>query len=76
MLVKQADPVERFAARLRELRKANSWTQDDLAGELECDRAYVSQLERGVQNPSLRTLVRIAQIFDVDVTFAGVSLVK
>lgn len=71
---KQATPVEKFATRLRELRETNNWTQDDLAGELECDRAYVSQLERGMQNPSLLTMVKIAEIFSVDVTFAGHSL--
>jgi len=73
--VKQAKPVEKFAACLRKLRKGNSWTQDELAGELECDRAYVSQLERGLLNPSLMTMVKLAKIFDADITFAGISLV-
>jgi transcriptional regulator with XRE-family HTH domain len=71
---KQAKPVEKFAARLRELREGENWTQDDLAGELECDRAYISQLERGVQNPSLLTMVKLAKIFAVDISFAGTSL--
>lgn len=71
----QATPVEKFSTRLRELREQVSWTQDDLAGELECDRAYVSQLERGVQNPSLLTMVKLAKIFSVDITFGGTSLI-
>jgi transcriptional regulator with XRE-family HTH domain len=74
MLVKhQATPVDKFATRLRELRERENWTQDDLAGELECDRAYISQLERGIQNPSLLTMVKLAKIFAVEITFAGTS---
>jgi XRE family transcriptional regulator, regulator of sulfur utilization len=73
--VKRKEPVRRFAARLKELREAHDWTQDDLAGELECDRAYVSQLERGIHNPSLITMAKIAKIFSVEVSFAGTPLV-
>lgn len=72
--VKQTKPVKKFAACLKTLRESNSWTQDDLAGELGCDRAYISQLERGIQNPSLLTMVKLANIFAVDITFAGTSL--
>ena len=70
----QTTPVEKFASKLRELREDAHWTQDELAGELECDRAYVSQLERGLQNPSLLTMVKIAKIFSKDIVFAGVSV--
>jgi transcriptional regulator with XRE-family HTH domain len=67
----QVDPIQIFAIRLKELREAENWTQDDLAGELQCDRAYVSQLERGVKNPSLLTMVKLAKIFAVEVSFGG-----
>lgn len=51
-------------------------TSHELAAELECDRAYVSQLERGKKNPSLLTLVKLATVLDVDVLFAGENLAK
>lgn len=69
-----ADPVKKFGAVLKKLRESNDWTQEDLAGELQCDRAYVSQLERGAKNPSLKTMVRIAHIFEADVVFAGTKM--
>lgn len=74
VVVKRKDPVKAFGTVLRELREALNWTQEDLAGELDCDRAYVSQLERGVQNPSLLTMAKLAKILSVDITFAGQSL--
>ena len=72
--MKKADPVETFGKLLRKLRDGNGWTQEDLAGELQCDRAYVSQLERGVKNPSLRTMIRLAHIFKTELLFAGINL--
>lgn len=72
--MKKVDPVILFGKTLRRLREGNDWTQEELAGELECDRAYVSQLERGAKNPSLKTMIRVAQIFGAEVTFAGINL--
>ncbi len=74
MLVKRTNPVLKFGEILRHLRTTNKWTQDELAGELQCDRAYVSQLERGLKNPSLLTMVKLADIFNVEVSFAGNKL--
>jgi transcriptional regulator with XRE-family HTH domain len=63
--------VKKFGQILRNLRQARDWTQEDLAGELNVDRAYVSQLERGLKNPSLKTMASIGKVFSVHVTFAG-----
>ena len=49
------------------MRKARGLSQEGLALQAEIDRTYVSQLERGVVNPSLRVLYRIAIALDVDV---------
>jgi transcriptional regulator with XRE-family HTH domain len=72
--VKYIDPVLKFGETVRLLREAQSWSQDDLAGELGCDRAYISQIERGIKNPSLRTMIKLASVFAVKVTFADVFL--
>lgn len=71
---KKLDPADRFGRLLREHREGQSWTQEDLASELGVDRAYVSQLERGIRTPTLRTLIKLADVFSVDVTFGGVRL--
>jgi transcriptional regulator with XRE-family HTH domain len=49
-----------LAKNLRELREAKGLSQEMLALESEVDRTYVSQIERGVCNPSLRVLHQIA----------------
>ena len=51
---------ETLAARIRQRRAELSLTQEALALEAEIDRTFVSQIERGVGNPSLRTLCRLA----------------
>ena len=42
-------------------------SQEQLAFEAEIDRTYVSQIERGVINPSLHVLWKIANALSVDV---------
>lgn len=69
------DPIYKFSQILRQLRSENGWTQEDLADELGVDRAYISQLERGVKNPSLKTMAKLAKVFNVQVTFSGIALV-
>ena len=54
-LAKQA-----LASRIRQRREDLSLTQEKLALESDIDRTFVSQIERGVGNPSLRTLCRLA----------------
>lgn len=49
--------LRKFGKRVRQLRKDKQWSQEDLAFELEVGRSYVSDLERGVRNPTLVTLV-------------------
>lgn len=47
-------------------------SQEDLAERAKLDRTYVSGIERGKRNPSLRILQRIAGALgaDLDVIFA------
>lgn len=52
---------------VRRLRRAGKLSQEDLAFDAEIDRTYVSQIERGVINPSLLVLSKIANALNVDV---------
>ena len=67
--------VKKFGKLLKQLREDNNWTQEDLAAELGVDRAYISQLERGLKNPSLKTMAKLAKVFAVHISFAGANLV-
>lgn len=41
-------------------------TQEQLALETEMERSYVSDLERGIRNPSVRALGRLANALGVE----------
>lgn len=46
---------------LREARKAENLSQEALALEIGIDRTYISGIERGVRNPSLDVIVKLAE---------------
>ena len=48
-------------------RKAIGLSQEKLAFEAGIDRTYVSQIERGVCNPSLEVLTKVSKVLGVDV---------
>ena len=60
--------IRKFGKRVKTLRLERRWTQDDLAFELEVDRSYVSSLERGQRNPTLKTIAKIAQMFSLTIS--------
>jgi transcriptional regulator with XRE-family HTH domain len=53
--------------RIRKLRRDAGLSQEGLALEAEVDRTYVSQIERGIGNPSLGVLFRLALVLKVEV---------
>lgn len=57
--------VEDFGKRLRELRKAQGYSQEGFALTVELDRTYIGGIERGERNPGLKTILRIAEALNV-----------
>lgn len=55
------DVRRKFGKRLRELREAEGWSQEEFADRAGLHRTYVSAVERGVRNPTLSVLARIAK---------------
>lgn len=55
--------LRRLGQRVRRLRLARNWTQEELAAECDLDRSYVSGLETGRRNPTYLSLLRIAKTF-------------
>ncbi len=52
------------ARNLRKLRVAKGLSQEALAVDAGIDRTYVSRLERGLENPTVAVLERVAQALD------------
>lgn len=50
---------------IRNLREQAGISQEELAGRAELDRTYVSGIERGRRNPSVKSLQRVADALDV-----------
>jgi len=50
---------------VRRLRLEKAWSQERLAFECELDRTYISGIERGVRNPSISIVSRIAAALGV-----------
>lgn len=51
---------EAFGRVLREIRKANGISQEDLAFKSGYHPTYIGQLERGQKSPSLRAIISLA----------------
>ncbi len=58
-----------FGERLKALRKEQELMQDDLAKILGCTQRKVSYLERGVSEPDLQTLIKLADFFGVSIDY-------
>jgi transcriptional regulator with XRE-family HTH domain len=61
-------PSERVAWNLRRLRVERGLSQERLALEADVDRSYVGRLERGLENPTLAILERLAGPLAVNVS--------
>lgn len=58
---------QRIGWNVRRLRAGHEITQEDFATDNGFDRGYISGIERGVRNPSILVLERIATALGVDV---------
>lgn len=56
---------ESVGKRIRELRKAKNWTQEQLAEAASLHYSYIGGVERGDRNISLETLEKIVTALDI-----------
>lgn len=61
MQASEAKLLTTFGRSLRSFRKQRGLSQDDLAEAAKLSRNYISDIERGVRNPSLLALVRLSR---------------
>lgn len=52
---------ETFGNRIRELRTARDWSQEEFADRCHIHRSHMGELERGEVDPALTTLAKIAK---------------
>ena len=55
------------ARNIRRLRVARGLSQEVLAVDAEIDRTYISRLERGLENPSVAVLERLAKALSANI---------
>ncbi len=57
--------TQRFAKNMKKLREIKGLSQGDIHRATGIDRAYISNLEAGKQNPTLETIAKIAEALGV-----------
>lgn len=61
------EEARELGVRIRQLRVARRWTQEQLAEHAGVHYKYLGDVERGVRNPALFNIVRIARALGVPV---------
>lgn len=51
--------------RIRQLRNDKEWSQTELGYQSELDKSVIQRIERGTDNSTLKTLIKIADALDV-----------
>ena len=62
------DILARLGRRVRELRYTRRLSQEEFAAECGLDRTYISGIERGRRNVSLRNIEVIAKAFGISLS--------
>lgn len=60
--------LEIIGQNIAERRKQQNMTQEDLCGVAEIDRSYLSEIENGKENVSIKTLVKIADALECELS--------
>lgn len=60
------DTKQMIGARIRAIRKRRGLTQEALSELIDINPKYLSSIERGKENPTLNTLITLANAMEVD----------
>lgn len=61
----KSGPEKAFGIVLREVREAAGMSQMGVYERFGIDRTYLSAIERGIQSPTLRMIVRLSKAFGI-----------
>ena len=69
------DINKQLGMRIKYLRSLKKWSQEDLALEANVNKNYLSDLERGERNPTIKILEKIAKAFGISLSelFKGIG---
>lgn len=56
---------QKLGKKIRDLRKDQGLSQEQLSFAAKIDRSYISEIENGLRNPSLQTLEKLAKALKV-----------
>ncbi|MGI4813817.1 MAG: helix-turn-helix domain-containing protein [Janthinobacterium lividum] len=59
--------VRQFGLKIRQLRDARGWSQEELAARAELNRSYVGEIERGAAIASIVTAEKLAHALELPV---------
>lgn len=60
--------LSKLARRIRQLRKINKMTQEQLAEKADLHFTYIGEIERTEKNPTITSLEKIAKAFNISLT--------
>lgn len=66
---------KQLGMRIKYLRGKKHWSQEDLALEADVNKNYISDLERGMRNPTIKVLEKIANALEISLEelFKGIQ---
>ena len=59
------DICRQVGLNVRRLREERGWSQEHLAAEVDLHRTYISGIERGVRNPTVKIVAKLADKLEV-----------
>ena len=59
------DSLKLFGETIKRIRESKGLSQEDLAGIADFDRTYISLIERGKRNLSLKNICRFAKALEI-----------
>lgn len=74
------EPKKKIGTRIKHLRNAKGLSQEKLAETSGLNPKYLSSIERGRENPTLDTFIKLAQALNIDIfelfNYAGEQTLK
>ena len=61
------DVRRRLGGNMRRLREAKGWSQEEFAERAGLHRTYVSGVERGIRNPTVTVLAKLASALECSI---------